>query len=231
MGIQELLARRPRPAQKQEINLVGGMLVYCDPKTWPKDPERLNLPEGWFIAVGVHPKHAMDFGDYYFDRLSKLLDSPAVTALGEVGIDCSEGAKPFGIQRSTLKWVLALARPYMPLVFHIRASGDNPQAMDTLCREVLGLTHDKVPNTLQNIHLHCFNGDEATVKLWSDAYPGTYFGFSSMVKGFGDRQRRGSKQSQETGSSWCLTLLISPMWPIPSTTRIICSGWRRRSLG
>ena len=58
MGIQELLARRPRPAPKQEINVVGGVLVYCDPKTWPEDPEKLNLPEGWFIAVGVHPKHA-----------------------------------------------------------------------------------------------------------------------------------------------------------------------------
>ena len=165
MGIQELLARRPRPAPKPEINLVGGVLVYCDPKTWPEDAERLNLPEGWFIAVGVHPKHALDFGYYYFDRLSKLLDSPAVTALGEVGIDCSEGAKPFGIQSSTLKWVLELARPYMPLVFHIRVSGDSPQATDALYREVLGLTLDKVPNTLQSIHLHCFNGDEATVKL------------------------------------------------------------------
>ena len=84
------------------------MLVYCDPKTWPKDPEKLHLPEGWVVAVGVHPKHASDFGDYYFDRLSKLMDSPAVTALGEVGMDCSEGAKPFGIQKSTLRWVLAV---------------------------------------------------------------------------------------------------------------------------
>jgi hypothetical protein len=43
-------------------------------------------------------KHALDFGDFYFDRLSRLLDSPAVAALGEVGIDCSEGAKSFGIR-------------------------------------------------------------------------------------------------------------------------------------
>ena len=93
--------------------------------------------------------------------------------------------------------MLALARPYMPLVFHIGASGDSPQATDTLYREVLGLTLDKVPNTIQSIHLHCFNGDEATVKLWADAYPRTYFGFSSMVKGFGDRQRRGSKRTRE----------------------------------
>jgi hypothetical protein len=55
--------------------VVGGVLVYCDPKTWPENPEKLNLPEGWFVAVGVHPKHALDFGDFYFDRLSRLLDS------------------------------------------------------------------------------------------------------------------------------------------------------------
>jgi Tat protein secretion system quality control protein TatD with DNase activity len=103
--------------------LVGGLLVYCDPKSWSKDPEKLHLLEGCVVAVGVHPKYASDFGDYYFDRLSMLMYSPAVTALGDVGMDCSEGAKPFGIQKSTLRWVFALARPYMPLVLHIRASG------------------------------------------------------------------------------------------------------------
>ena len=71
MGIQELLARRLRPAPKQEINVVG-VLVYCDPKTWPEDPERLNPLEGWFIAVGVHPKHALDFGDYYYCWIPRL---------------------------------------------------------------------------------------------------------------------------------------------------------------
>ena len=74
-GISHSSVRHPR------------VLVYCDPKTWPKHPEKLHLHEGWVIAVRVHPKHAMDFGDYYFDRLSKLLDSQVVTALGEVGID------------------------------------------------------------------------------------------------------------------------------------------------
>ena len=153
-----------------------------------------------------------------------------MTALGEVGIDCSEGAKPFGIQSSTLKWVLALARPYMPLVFHIGASGDSPQATDTLYREVLGLTLDKVPNTIQSIHLHCFNGDEATVKLWTDAYPGTYFGFSNMVKGFGDRQRRGLKA---VPGKRLLLESDSPHLPDVAGSinhPLICSGWRRRSL-
>jgi predicted metal-dependent TIM-barrel fold hydrolase len=124
-GIQEFLTKCSAPAPRQQINLVG-VLVFCDPKTCPKDPENLNLPEGCVAAVRVHPKHAGDFGDYYFDRLSRLMDSPAVTALGEVGMDCSEGAKPFAIQKSTLRWVLALARPYMPLVLHVRASGEGP---------------------------------------------------------------------------------------------------------
>jgi Tat protein secretion system quality control protein TatD with DNase activity len=141
------------------------------------------------------------------------MDSPAVTALGEVGMDCSEGAKPFGIQKSTLRWVLALARPYMPLVLHIRASGEDPEATDTLYREVLGVMQEKVPNTLQSIHLHCFNGDSVTVKLWSDAYPGTYFGFSSMLKGLGDRQRRGLKAVPGNRLLLESDSPISPMWP------------------
>ena len=68
-GIQEFLTQCPAPAPKQKINLVGGLLR---PKSWPKDPEKLHLPEGWVVAVGVYPKHAIDFGDYYFDRLSNL---------------------------------------------------------------------------------------------------------------------------------------------------------------
>ena len=71
-----------------------------------------------------------------------------------------------------------------------------PRGNGYVVREALGLMQEKVPNTLHSIHLHCFNGDSVTVKLWSDAYPGTYFGFSSMVKGFGDRQRRELKAVQ-----------------------------------
>jgi hypothetical protein len=168
------------------------VLVYCDPKTWPENPEAKSYvdlllrggpwtPSQEFldphtgvhsqpperpvqmhmgihsirnqdrrlhpgvVAVGVHLKYASDFGDYYFDRLSKLMDSPAVTALGEVGMDCSEGTKPFGIQKSTLQWVLALARPYMPLVLHIRASGENPQATDMLCPMEIGPSPERPP--------------------------------------------------------------------------------------
>jgi hypothetical protein len=87
--------------------------------------------------------------------------------------------------------------------------------------------------TLQSIHLHCFNGDPVTVKLWLDSYPGTYFGFSSMVKGFGDRQRRGLKTVP--GNRLLLESdpppPISPTWPDLSYTRPTCSGWQRRSLG
>ena len=59
-------------------------------------------------------------------------------------------------------------------LLHVRASGEGPKATDALYREVLGVMQEKVPNTLQSIHLHCFNGDPVTVKLWSNlkAVPG-----------------------------------------------------------
>ena len=190
-GIQEFLAKCPAPSPRQRVNLVGGVLVFCDPKTWPKDPEQLRLPEGFVAAVGVHPKHASQFGDCYFDQLSRLVDSPAVTALGEIGLDCSEGAKPFAIQYSTLLWALSLARPYMPLVLHVRASEDSLRETTCLYRRVLVAVLEKVPNSRQGIHLHCFNGDMATVKLWLDSYPENYFGFTLTVKGFEEGQKRG----------------------------------------
>ena len=59
-------------------------------------------------AVGVYPKHASQFSDCYYDQLSRLVDPLAVTALGEIGLDCSEGANPFTIQYSTLLWALSL---------------------------------------------------------------------------------------------------------------------------
>jgi Tat protein secretion system quality control protein TatD with DNase activity len=39
----------------------------------------------------------------------------------------------------------------------------------------------------------CFNGDSVTVKLWLHSYPGTYFGYTMLVKGFGERQKQGLK--------------------------------------
>ena len=191
----------------------------------------MRLPEGWVAAVGVHPKNASVFGDCYFDRLSRLVDSPAVTALGEVGLDCSEGAKPFAVQYSTLQWVLALARPYMPLVLHVRASEDSLRETAALYRRVLGAVLEKVPNSRQGIHLHCFNGDQVTVRLWLDSYPETYFGFTMLVKGFGERQRLGLKSVPDRRLLLESDSPICPTWLVLSTTRAACLGWQRRSLG
>jgi hypothetical protein len=55
-GIQEFLTQCPAPAPKQQINLVG-VLVYCDPKSWPKVPEKFTFlyTEGLSSLTTVHP--------------------------------------------------------------------------------------------------------------------------------------------------------------------------------
>jgi hypothetical protein len=65
------------------VELVGGVVVYCDPKTWPVVPVRLE-------AVGLHPKKILQLRDAEAAQLTKLLGHPSVTALGEVGLDLSE---------------------------------------------------------------------------------------------------------------------------------------------
>ena len=52
---------------------------------------------------------------------------------------------------------------------------------------------EKVPNSRQGIHLHYFHVDMATVRLWLESYPETYFGFTMTVKGFEEGQKRGLK--------------------------------------
>jgi hypothetical protein len=48
-----------RPSAAGQLGGGGGVLVFCDPRTWPKDPEKLKLPEGWVAPVGAHPKYAV----------------------------------------------------------------------------------------------------------------------------------------------------------------------------
>ena len=88
----------------------------------------------------------------------------------------------------------------------IYASGENPQATDMLYREVLGLMQERVPNTLQSIHLHCFNGDSAMV----GRLPRNILWFFKYGEGVWRPTNGGSKPFQETGSSWSLTSPPSP---------------------
>ncbi|CAG2219631.1 tatD [Mytilus edulis] len=77
---------------RNPVNLVGGVMVHCDPGTWPSAWALQEPPRGspWVTAIGVHPKKAQQLDDSSFGKMEQLVDLPGVRAIGEVGLDQSQ---------------------------------------------------------------------------------------------------------------------------------------------
>ena len=54
---------------------------------------------------------------------------------------------------------------------------------------VLSHLKDKVPR-LQPIHVHCFTGNQISMESWISEFPGTYFGFTGLVRQFREEQKK-----------------------------------------
>ncbi|CAC5383866.1 tatD [Mytilus coruscus] len=72
------------PQPDISVEVVGGVIVYCDPDTYPQV-----LPDTskWKIAIGLHPKAAPYFNNDQFMAMQEALSDMRVSALGEIGLD------------------------------------------------------------------------------------------------------------------------------------------------
>ncbi len=140
--------------------LVGGVLVFCDQRTWFKIPE--DCESRWAIAVGIHPKNIPETRDRDIQELKMLLQRPNVSALGEVGLDYSVAPSLWQAQRERLSEVLKLAIPEKVLVLHLRG-----ESRDHLCSKPSEHCLDMVRKCCapeQKIHLHCFAGSTSIMR-------------------------------------------------------------------
>jgi TatD DNase family protein len=193
------LSRPLTPAPSVPVRIVGGTVVYCDPKYWPKG-EQLDSQLGhipWKAAIGVHPKHAHQYNDFYHHRLGELLKGPRVGALGEVGLDFELATnRERGMQLSTFRWALQHAHEDVPLVLHLRGSREDTlgDLVGKQCREVMrqaGVSH------LQKLHVHCFTGGFGEYCAWRKDYTRLCFGFTRLVTHFNPEQRQVVKELRE----------------------------------
>ncbi|XP_071141869.1 uncharacterized metal-dependent hydrolase TatD-like [Mytilus edulis] len=186
-SLGDFLRVRLDPVPVDPVKLAGGVAVFCDPKTWPSVP--LRLEPGWVGAVGIHPKSAGQFEDATQHRFHQLVSHPSVSALGEVGVDFTVEEKLHARQISTLRWALQSCRFDQPVVLHIRG-GRLHRVHARAHREVLEVLKSGVVNPLQLIHLHCFQGGGiAQVREWQDSYRNAYFGFGMGVRSFNSEQK------------------------------------------
>ena len=172
---------------RNPVKLAGGVVVFCDPPTWPK-PGHIPQEQGWRISVGIHPKKPKQFGDARFDQLDQLMACPEVSALGEIGLDWSIPRNQWGLQESTFAWALKAQKAGKPIVLHLRGEDGDPLAGEVHSR-ALQIVQERCRPQDTKIHLHCFTGGREQVRCWRAAFPETYFGFTQVVSGFTGEQK------------------------------------------
>lgn len=182
-SVDDILQQAPMEEEKR-ISLVGGVVIYCDPDTYPSQRFLDRLPEHISVGIGFHPKHASNTHTRIedgFHQLRRLLRHPRVVALGEVGLDHSVPMRYWAYQVELLEKVLPCLEDRHVLVIHCRGmKGDCGTEAFLLLLHYLK-KHVR-PN--QPIHLHCFTGNSYVVGRWLEVFPRTYFGFTNRVSTF-----------------------------------------------
>lgn len=106
------------------VEVVGGVIVYCDPDTYPQV-----LPDTskWKIAIRLHSKAAPYFNNDQFMAMQEVLSDMRVYALGGIGLDRTVNPIHWISQEKILNKLLGLARPSKPVILHLRG-----QATETM---------------------------------------------------------------------------------------------------
>jgi TatD DNase family protein len=124
-------------------------------------------------TVGVHPYHVLDPGldspERYHDEILQLVNSPCVAAIGECGLDASDGFPPLDIQIPWFRAQVQLAQQIdLPLFVHER------------------LAFHKTMEILENIDvpiiIHCFTGSREECAAYVSR------GYNFSISGFIARQ-------------------------------------------
>jgi TatD DNase family protein len=94
------------------------------------------------VAIGVHPHRAASWGPDAVDRLTELARDPRVVAIGEIGMDFSGRSAPPDAQEVAFRGQLALAALLdLPVVVHVRDSGDRVREILSEVARVRGMLH------------------------------------------------------------------------------------------
>lgn len=125
---------------------------------------------GLVCAAGIHPNDVAEVDPDEWDRITRLVVSGKVAAVGETGLDWYRDAAPPELQRDYFERHIRLAQKLgLPLVIHTRES----------TRDVLDMLAAAVRHGPLTAILHAFTGTEAEA---AEAISlGCSLGFAGMV--------------------------------------------------
>ena len=201
-----------RIRHNNQVRISRAVANFCDPSTYPSVEEaEAVVQSGHAVTVGIHPKHAVSFSEESFAEFQALCAHPAVTGIGEVGIDHSTNSSTWRFQHLVLDRALDVLEQRHVLVLHCRSPEGSDEAFYPLMCHLKG----RVDQT-QRIHLHCFQGGIRTLRDWSQHFPNTYFGFTRAVVTF-DRSQQEALRS--VPDDRLLLESDAPYFPWPGHTR------------
>ena len=132
--MQEIIKAEVRVQPKQPVDVVGGVMIYCDSEAYPA---QIRKEKGFGADIGVHTRKACFFPNRKFNELRNLLRTTEVVALGEVGLDHTEPQGTWQTQKEVLIKVLQLSMPIQPLI-HLRDPQDKYCGeLSTRCLQIL----------------------------------------------------------------------------------------------
>lgn len=109
-------------------------------------------------TAGVHPHHASEWNESVAASIRTLLSQPEVVAVGETGLDFNRNFSTPAEQEHAFEAQLALAAETgKPLFIHEREAG-------TRLAEMIKPWRDRLSGAV----VHCFTGDEASLKAYLD---------------------------------------------------------------
>ena len=175
------LTKLPASANFGISKFVG---IFCRPTTWPTAAERVVLRQDsrLMYAYGWHPKRLEEAGgiknEVNWERLESRLGTRNCVALGEIGLDYTQGSPRRGLQLEALPRLLEIGdRLRKPVVIHCRERDQESREASEDCLRILqnNLRRDHV------IHRHCFNGSVGEFRKWRDTFQNCYFGITGIA--------------------------------------------------
>jgi TatD DNase family protein len=109
-----------------------------------------------FASAGIHPHEAQLASQAALDKLDRLLASPEVIAVGEIGLDYYYDHSPREQQKQAFTRQMELAAAHRkPIIIHCRPSEGSSNAWD----DTLAMIEQQWSPTHLGGILHCFTGE------------------------------------------------------------------------
>ncbi|CAC5386086.1 tatD [Mytilus coruscus] len=135
------------------------------------DGDLLSKDKRILHTIGIHPKIAGNQVGHHLKELKRRIPGNFI-AIGECGLDISQGEKDLREQIKVLRVQLELARDSnLPVVIHCRGENITARCLDIMT-ELLDRKH--------GVHWHCFSQDKREYENIKRCFPNTKFGISPL---------------------------------------------------